>query len=197
MTSSISHSPPPWNDRGLAERVEQRLVFDALGITRNSPGEPPHDDVVDDVGVVGVEQVRVLRAPGPMRSRSLVNAHCNVANAPAPCTRTEPRCDTSKTTACSRHARCSSSTPVYWMGISHPPNGTMRAQRAVLGVERAVAQRPRTQCVGHADSAARPGRGFGKRPRAVIPAGDGSPGCTPASASCDGGSSPYFTRSCR
>ena len=27
-------------------------------------GDPPHDDVVDDVGVVGVEQVRVLRAPG-------------------------------------------------------------------------------------------------------------------------------------
>ena len=54
---------------------------------------------------------------------------------------TVPRCDTSNTTACSRHARCSSSTPVYCSGISQPPNGTiLRAERAVLRVERAEAE---------------------------------------------------------
>jgi len=69
-------------------------------------------------------------APGSIRPRSLVNAHWSASSAAAPATRTEPRCETSNTTPCSRHARCSSRTPVYWMGISHPPNSAMRASSA-------------------------------------------------------------------
>ena len=65
VTSSIAHSPAPWNSAASPSASTSGAVFDALGITRKSPGaDPPHDDVVDDVGVVGVEQVRVLRPAG-------------------------------------------------------------------------------------------------------------------------------------
>ena len=48
-----------------AAAADSRSVFDAFGMTRNrSALDPPHDDVVDDVRVDRVEQVRVLRAPG-------------------------------------------------------------------------------------------------------------------------------------
>ena len=131
VTSSMSHSPAPWKSAASPSASTSGSVFDALGITRKSPGAVHHTMMSSTTWASSSSSRCVYCAlPGAMRSRSLVNAHCNVANAPAPCTCTEPRCDTSNTTACSRHARCSSSTPVYWMGISHPPNGTMRAPRA-------------------------------------------------------------------
>ena len=39
-------------------------------------------------------------------------------------------CETSKTPASERTARCSGMTPSYWTGISQPANGTMRAPAA-------------------------------------------------------------------
>ena len=37
---------------------------------------------------------------------------------------------TSKSPAAVRTVWCSSTIPVYWTGISHPANGTMRPPRA-------------------------------------------------------------------
>ena len=144
VMSSTSHSPPPWTSRPRRSASTSGAVFDAFGITRKSLGvDPPHDDVVDDVRVVGVEQVRVLRPPGldavevvgerPLQRgerAGAVHAH-----------RAEVR-DV-------EHHRVARGTPgaprarrVYWIGISQPPNGDhARAERAVLGVERAVTQR--------------------------------------------------------
>ena len=96
--------------------------------------------------------------PGSMRFRSLVNAHCRAANAPGPSTRTEPRCETSKTTPDSRQARCSSITPEYWIGISQPPNSAIRAPRARWTVSSGLIRRVsvirvflRLRLVGNAD----------------------------------------------
>src|SRR5262249_32598611 len=67
--------------------------------------------------------------PGAILVRSFVNARCKMANASRPTTRNAPRCDTSNTATPVRHARCSSSTPRYWIGISQPPNSPRRAPR--------------------------------------------------------------------
>ena len=74
--------------------------------------EPPHDDVVENRGVVGVEQVGVLGSAG--RDPAEIVGEGPLAAWPAPIgpsTRTVPRWLTSKTTAPLRHARCSSRVP--------------------------------------------------------------------------------------
>ena len=47
-----------------------------------------------------------------------------------PSTSISPMCETSKTPASVRTARCSASTPSYCTGISQPAKGTMRAPAA-------------------------------------------------------------------
>ena len=198
VTSSTSHSPPPCATAASRSAPTSGSVFDAFGITRKSLGvDPPHDDVVDDVRVVGVEQVRVLRAPGldaveVVGERPLQRGERARAAALAPCRgatrRTRPRA--------SRHARCSSSTPVYWIGISQPPNGTMRAPSARCSASSGL-------CRSASSRRSRRGLGRGarrRRRRGSAPRSSGSGArlaVASASTSCDGGSRPYFTSRCR
>ena len=61
-TSNASDAVRRGFDRGRRQPFGVRRVRhdeEAIGL------DPPDDDVVDDVRVVGIEQVRVLRAPGP------------------------------------------------------------------------------------------------------------------------------------
>ena len=65
VTSSTVALAPAVEHRGLAERVDERRGVRRVGHHEEvARRDPPHDDVVDDVRVVGVEQVRVLRPPG-------------------------------------------------------------------------------------------------------------------------------------
>src|SRR5206468_5372811 len=50
-------------------------------------------------------------------------------------------CETSNTPAAVLTARCSSITPSYWTGISHPANGTRRAPAARWASNRGVRRR--------------------------------------------------------
>ncbi len=64
--SSMSHSPSPWTVDGFLERVDERLGVRRVGHHDEVAGRrPPHDQVVDDVRVVGIEQMRVLRPSRP------------------------------------------------------------------------------------------------------------------------------------
>src|SRR6476619_3798639 len=106
-------------------------VFDAFGITSSSSGSTHHTMMSSTTcASSGSRRCVYWARPGPIRPRSFVNAHCRTGTAPLPVTRTDPRCETSKTTARSRHARCSSSTLRYWIGMSQPPNSVMRASSA-------------------------------------------------------------------
>ena len=199
VTSAISHSPRPWHGAASPSASTSGRCSTRSASRGSSLGvDPPHDDVVDHVRVVGIEQVRVLRparadavevvGERPLQQRRTRRRRC---------TRTEPRCETSNTTARrrgtpgARRARRG-----YWIGISQPPNGTMlRAERAVLRVERAVPHAIRSRCVRSARSRRR-----GRRVATAAARGRGrAAGSAPraASASCDGGSSPYFTSRCR
>src|SRR5438034_4395324 len=80
--------------------------------------------------------------PGSSRSRSFESAPCRSSRARGPSTSSSPMCETSKTPASARTARCSGMTPSYCTGISQPANGTMRAPAATCfsysGVRRSV-----------------------------------------------------------
>src|SRR4051794_35335973 len=65
-----------------------------------------------------------------MRSRSLVRHSLIKAFARSRRTSTLPRWLTSKTPTALRTARCSSTTPEYWIGISQPPNSASFAPSA-------------------------------------------------------------------
>ena len=68
--------------------------------------------------------------PGAILARSLVSSAAGGRAPPWPSRCTVPRWETSNTTASRRQARCSAIVPVgYSSGMSHPPNGTMRAPR--------------------------------------------------------------------
>ena len=167
--------------------------------------DPPHDDVVDDVGVVGIEQVRVLR---PARTdpaevvgeRPLEHRH-----------RARPGDPHRPEVRHVEHDRVLPARPVLLEHAAvldrHVPAaelGQARVEGAVLGVERAVAQvrrfghrRSRLRARAHADSASAVGE-----PDACAASGGSTSrrsGGLPAnwSLSCDGGSSPYFTSRCR
>ena len=171
-----------------------RPVFDAFGITRNSSSrDPPHDDVVDDVRVVGVEQMGVLRATGldpsqVVRERPLQEVERSPtadANRPEVRDVEHDRVVTARAVLL-EHARVLD---------RHVPAAELhhaRAERAVLGVERARdgGRRSTVQADSARESRAGAERGGNRSSFAGSPA--------PAtSASCDGGSSPYFTSRCR
>ena len=80
--------------------------------------------------------------PGSMRSRSLVSAHCSVANAPAPCDpqRSEVR-DVEHDGALPARAVLLEHAAVLDRHLPTAELRHARAERAVLGVERAVTQR--------------------------------------------------------
>src|SRR5262245_48386941 len=61
---------------------------------------------------------------------SLVTRLCTNCWLASPTTRNLPMCDTSKSPATLRTARCSSRIDVYCCGISQPPKSTMRPPRA-------------------------------------------------------------------
>ena len=68
--------------------------------------------------------------PGPIFARSFESSDCSSSVVRGPSISISPMCETSKTPASVRTARCSGITPSYWTGISQPANGTMRAPRA-------------------------------------------------------------------
>ena len=192
-------------ERGEQRRGVRRVRHDEELVL----GDPPHDDVVDDVRVVGVEQVRVLRASRldasqVVRERPL--QHVEGARSCDPHGPEMRHVERDRVLAASavllEHAR------VLDRHLPAAERRHARAERAVLGVERAVTQR--RVSLGHGREprrrTSRSGRlGFGAgalRGRTGAPAepstskrnGAPSPSC---SLSCDGGSSPYFTSRCR
>src|SRR5918994_7134829 len=77
-----------------------------------------------------------------MRSRSFERTPWRNSWAFGPSTSSSPMCETSKTPASLRTARCSGMTPSYCTGISQPAKGTRRAPSATcrswIGVRRSV-----------------------------------------------------------
>src|SRR5829696_2192098 len=77
-----------------------------------------------------------------MRSRSFERTPWRNSCAFGPSTSSSPMCETSKTPASARTARCSGMTPSYCTGISQPAKGTRRAPSATCrswsGVRRSV-----------------------------------------------------------
>ncbi len=138
---------------------QSRSVFDALGMTRKSPsGDPPDDDVVDDVRVVGIEQVRVLRA-ARLDAVEVVRERPLEQRVPRPAAH-EHRSEVRHV----EHDRALATGAVLLehAGVldRHVPAAELdhaRAELTVLGVERAPSERG----VGHADSACGPDRGAG------------------------------------
>ena len=128
----------PGGVRGVGHDVEAVLV------------DPPHDDVVEHRGVVGVEQVGVLVRPAAIFPRSLVKAAWRRSSAPGPVTRTVPRWLTSNTAAPARTPRArracprgtGSASPSPRRGPSSPPghDGGCRAARC------AASRAPRLCC---------------------------------------------------
>src|SRR4051794_19518820 len=81
-------------------------------------------------------------SPTESLSRSLERVPCRSSSARGPSTSSSPMCETSKTPASVRTARCSGITPAYCTGMSQPANGTIRAPsstcRSWSGVCRSV-----------------------------------------------------------
>ena len=75
----------------------------------------------------GWQRSEYCTCPTSSALASLVVRRCSAASAPVPSTSNSPMWLTSKSPTATRTARCSSMMPVYCTGISHPPNGTMRA----------------------------------------------------------------------
>ncbi len=179
--------------RGLADRVEQRCGVRRVGHHQEvARREPPHDDVVDDVRVVLVEQVRVLRLAGPdaveiVGERPLQRGERTRALHPY---RAEVRHVEHHGTLTARPVLLEHAG-VLDRHLPAPEGDHARAEHAVLRVEGTVSQ------VGHALSAvpAVPSPSPWRARRGADEPGAPSP-WSPAT-SCDGGSRPYFTRSCR
>ena len=66
-------------------------------------------------------------SPGSSFATSFESIAWSSSSARGPSTSSSPMCETSKTPASVRTARCSAITPSYWTGISQPANGTSRA----------------------------------------------------------------------
>ena len=199
-------------DRALAVGVDAAAssraatsgaVFDAFGITRNS-SSPTHHTMMSSTTCASSGSSRCVYCarPGAIRVEVVGERPLQQSKRARRLRRARSRGATRRTTtACSRQARCSSSTLVYWIGMSQPPNGDhARAERAVLGVEGAVPQRrgrrrPRRSLGRLASGRLGPGwRGPAAQSEPSSRSGAPSPSC---SLSCDGGSSPYFTSRCR
>ncbi len=146
-------------------------------------GQPPHDDVVDDVRVDLVEQVGVLRATRldpveVVRERPLEG---RLRPVPRDAQRSEVRHV--------EHHGVLTAGPVLLEDSAvldgHLPAAERRHPGAELEVH--LVERTVPQLIAHAVSAMR--GASGGRPR--------SRGRGPATACCDGASSPYFTSRCR
>ena len=61
---------------------------------------------------------------------SEASAQASPSAAAGPSTQSSPMCDRSNRPARSRTLRCSSMMPLYWTGISQPPNSMSRAPAA-------------------------------------------------------------------
>src|SRR5206468_8242029 len=65
--------------------------------------------------------------PAARGEASLVQSRWTMASASGPSISNSPMWLMSKSPTARRTARCSSTMPVYWTGISQPPKGTIRA----------------------------------------------------------------------
>ena len=132
-------------------------MFDALGITRNSPGAIHHtirsSTTCASSGRAGG---CTARCPGSMRSRSLVNAHCKRRERTGPGDEERAEVRDVEHHRVLRHARCSSSTPRYCSGISHPPNSAMRAPSARCSASSGLWRRATSGGLGGSAAVARP-----------------------------------------
>ncbi len=165
-------------------------MFDAFGITRKWPGAIHHTMMSSTTCASSrVEQVGVLRAPRldavevvgerPLQGRERTG--------PGDEERAEVR-DVEHHRPLAARAVLLEDTAVLERHLPPTELDHARAQRAVLRVERAVAQRPR-----QADSAAACGGAPDRDGGGARSSGFGSVASSPSATSCDGGSSPYFT----
>ncbi len=189
VMSSIVALPRAVEERGFAQRVDERLGVRRVGHHQEVTGRgPPHDDVVDDVGVVVVEQVRVLR-PARRDAVEIVGER--------PLQRGERARAAHVHRAEVRHVeddRALAARPVLLEHAGVLDGHLPAAERHHARAEGAVLRR-RAASASTRIPAPIPGR----RPRSPA-AGRGTGRAWPRpvpSASCDGGSSPYFTSSCR
>src|SRR5713101_5369600 len=87
---------------------------------------------------VGVHIGEYRPCPTVNRLASFGIKRCTDSSAPGPVISISPMWETSKSPAAVRTLRCSSTMPVYWTGISQPPNSIMRAPAARCRANRLV-----------------------------------------------------------
>ena len=132
----------PMRLRRLAQRGDERRGVRRVRHHQEVAGrDPPHDEVVDDVRVVGIEEVRVLRTPG-------LDAVEVVGERPLQRGERARAVDPQRSEV--RHVEHHRALPTRAVLLEHTavldrhlPAAELRharAQRAVLGVERAVTQ---------------------------------------------------------
>ena len=78
----------------------------------------------------GAQIIEYWARPTASVRGSVTSAAASASPASSPSTNSSPMCDRSNRPARSRTARCSSRMPVYWTGISQPPNSISRAPSA-------------------------------------------------------------------
>ena len=182
----------------LGERGEELVGVRRVRHHEESVGvEPPHDDVVDDVRVARIEEMGVLRATAfdlaqVVREQPL--QQFERARSPA-LDRAQVR-DVEDDGARATRAVLVEHARVLQGHVPPAERHHAGVERAVLCVERAVMERGLAHAVSAVASVASVEAGRATRPRSngvgATPAAS-----TPASTSCDGGSSPYFTSRCR
>ncbi len=189
----------------FVERGEHLVGVGRVGHDEEAVGvDPPHDDVVDHVGIVGIEEVGVLGASGfdlaeIVREQPLQQLE-----------RTRTVAFHGSEMGDVEHDRARAARPVLLEHArvlqGHVPSTEgdhARAERPMPRVERTATQGfvgggPVVgEVAAHALSAAESGvNSRGRRPRSNGTGGFALPS-SPASTSWDGNSSPYFTSRCR
>ena len=195
VMSAMLH-PPPCAAFAPSSVLTIGSVFDAFGMTSSSSSSTHHTMMSSTTWASsGSSRCVYCARPGPMRPRSLVSAHWSTGTAPGP---GDPH------RAEVRHVEDDRVLPARAVLLEHaavldrhvPATelGQAGAEGAVLGIERAVAQRVvhrrrRLRAVTRTrPRRAEPATGPPARRRGA--AAGSLPNC---SLSCDGGSRPYFT----
>ena len=131
---------------GLRLLAEPRQVLLVVGRVRDRQvvvlTELVGEEVVQDAPVLLAQHAVLRAAVGDLGDVVGEDALQEVLRACGPVVSISPMCETSKTPALVRTARCSSLMPVYWTGISQPANGTSLAP----GGDVAVVERGFQQC---------------------------------------------------
>ena len=190
---------PAVEDGRLAERVDERLRCSTRSASRGSRSGATHHTMMSSTTCASSGSSRCVYCarPGPMRSRSLVSAHCSAANAPAPvhAHRAEVRHVEHDRVLAARavlleHAACTgSASPSRRTRAIRAPSARCSASSGLCRSGHAQADSAARRAASSVDGAAPPARGR---------SGSGAASAERRrSTSCDGGSSPYFTSRCR